>query len=127
MQMENKLTDRLLKTQAIITIMTACIILWWQEDSSVAIAAFYGGSIAIINTLLQKWHLINSVKQVEASMVLRKVYLCAIQRWIASIIMFAIGFIVLKLPSVALLLGFIIVQLALLLAGLTANLKQRYG
>lgn len=101
--------------QLITLVITVLIALWWQ-GSSASIACFYGGGIAIANTLLQRWHLISSATQAksDAGMNLRKAYRCVLERWVLTILMFAVGFAVLKLSAGPLMTGFIVSQLALL-------------
>jgi len=107
--------NQLIKRQIVLLVLTVLIVLWWQE-SSAALACFYGGSIAIANTLLQRMHLIGSAKQAKANagMNLRKAYRCVLERWILTIVMFAVGFAVLALTPLPLLIGFTVTQLALL-------------
>lgn len=107
--------NHLAKMQVVMLVVTVLIILWWQGYSA-AIACFYGGSIAIANTLLQRWHLIGSAKQAKsnAGMNLRKAYRCVAERWILTIVMFAVGFAVLNFSPLPLMTGFIETQLALL-------------
>lgn len=107
--------NHLIKMQVVVLVVTVLIILWWRGNSA-AIACFYGGSIAIANTWLQRWHLISSAKQAKsnAGMNLRKAYRCVAERWILTIVMFAIGFAVLNLSPLPLMTGFIVTQFALL-------------
>ena len=107
--------NNLLKRQLMVLVVVVLISLWWQ-GSSVAIACSYGGIIAIANTLLQRWHLIASVEQAksDAGKNLRKAYSCFIQRWLLTIVLFAVGFAVLKFLPLPLMAGFIVTQLALL-------------
>lgn len=108
--------NHLIKMQVVVLVVIVLITLWWQGSSAAAIACFYGGSIAIANTLLQRWHLIGSAKQAKsnAGMNLRKAYRCVAERWILTIVMFAIGFAVLNLSPLPLMTGFIVTQFALL-------------
>jgi len=101
--------------QVVMLVVIVLITLWWRGNSA-AIACFYGGSIAIANTLLQRWHLISSAKQAKsnAGMNLRKAYRCVAERWILTIVMFAVGFAVLNLSPLPLMTGFIMTQFALL-------------
>ena len=105
----------LLKIQVVLLALTVLIVFLWQGGGG-AIACFYGGSIAIANTLLQRWHLIGSVKQArsDASMNLRKAYRCVAERWILTVVMFVVGFAVLNFLPLPLMTGFIVTQLALL-------------
>jgi len=107
--------NHLLKMQVLVLVGIVLISLWWQ-GSEVAIACLYGGIIAVANTLLQRWHLIDSVEQAksDAGKNLRKAYSCVAQRWILTIAMFAVGFAVLKFLPLPLMTGFIVTQMALL-------------
>ncbi|RKZ79818.1 MAG: ATP synthase subunit I [Gammaproteobacteria bacterium] len=107
--------NHLVKMQVVMLVVTVLITLWWQGHSA-AIACFYGGFIAIANTLLQRWHLIGSAKQAKsnAGMNLRKAYRCVVERWVLTIVMFAVGFAVLNFSPLPLMTGFIVTQLALL-------------
>ena len=107
--------NHLVKMQVVMLVVTVLIALWWQGHSA-AIACFYGGFIAIANTLLQRWHLIGSAKQAKsnAGMNLRKAYRCVVERWVLTIVMFAVGFAVLNFSPLPLMTGFIVTQLALL-------------
>ena len=107
--------NHLLKVQLVVLVITVLIILWWQGNSA-SIACFYGGGIAIANTLLQRWYLISAAinAKSDAGMNLRKAYRCVLERWCLTIILFAVGFKVLALMPMPLMTGFILTQLALL-------------
>ncbi len=107
--------NQLLKTQIVLLVITVLIVLWWQGGSA-AIASLYGASIAVANTLLQRWHLIGAATQAksDAGMNLRKAYRCIVERWIITIVMFVVGFAVLKFLPLPLMTGFIVIQFALL-------------
>ena len=81
-----------------------------------AISCFYGGSVGIVNTLLQGRCLVNSPKwdKLDATVSLRKSYRCFVERLVVTIIMFAVGFAVLKLFPLPLITSLIATQLALL-------------
>ncbi len=107
--------NTLLKRQFITLVGIVVILLWWLGINA-AVASFFGGSIALANTLLQRWHLIASVEQAksDAGKNLRKAYSCVAQRWLLTIVMFAVGFAVFKFLPLPLMTGFIVTQLALL-------------
>ena len=107
--------NHLIKMQLVVLVITVLIALWWQGFNA-ALACIYGGCIAVANTLLQRWHLISSAIQAksDASMNLRKAYRCVIERWLLTVLMFAVGFAVLKLLAGPLMAGFMLTQLALL-------------
>ena len=107
--------NQLLAAQSVILAFTVLVFIW-VEGEFAALSCFYGGSIAIGNTLLQRWHLIRAAKQAKsnAGMNLRKAYRCVAERWILTIVMFAVGFAVLKFSPLPLMTGFIVTQLALI-------------
>jgi ATP synthase protein I len=113
--------NSIIRIQVVILVLTVVIVLCLQGLSA-AEACLYGGGIAIANSLLQRWHLIGAAKRAksDAGMNLRKVYRCVAERWILTIVLFVIGFAVLKLVPLPLITGFIVAQLALLFG----NLKQ---
>jgi ATP synthase protein I len=107
--------NHLLKMQVVVLVLISLFFLWWQGNSA-AMASFFGGFIAIANTLLQRWHLIKAATQAksDAGKNLRKAYRCIAERWILTIVMFAVGFGLLALLPLPLMAAFIVTQLALL-------------
>jgi ATP synthase protein I len=107
--------NNLLKRQLVVLVGIVLILFWWQGGVA-AIACFYGGMIAVANTLLQRWHLIDSVEYArsDAGKNLRKAYSCVAQRWLLTIVMFAVGFAVFNFALLPLMTGFIAMQFALL-------------
>jgi ATP synthase protein I len=107
--------NHLLKMQVVALVLISLFFLWWQGNSA-AMASFFGGFIAIANTLLQRWHLIKAATQAksDAGKNLRKAYRCIAERWILTIVMFAVGFGLLALLPLPLMAAFIVTQLALL-------------
>ena len=102
-----------LKIQIIILVFIVLFFLWYGAGT--AISCLYGGGIAIVNALLQERCLVNSVKwdRLDVTVNLRKAYRCFVRRWVATIIMFAVGFAVLKLFPLPLITSCIAIQLAL--------------
>lgn len=82
-----------------------------------AFAGAYGAAIGLANTLLQRRHLILAAREAkaDAALNLRKAYRCVAERWFVTIVMFSVGFIVLKLSALAVLVGFVATQLVLFL------------
>lgn len=101
----------LLKLQLLSLVLSVSIIFLWQGMAA-SIAYCYGGVMAIANTLLQRWHLLAAVKfaKADASMNLGRAYRCIAQRWALTIVLFAIGFSMLRDSSLMLLVGFIVAQ-----------------
>jgi ATP synthase protein I len=107
--------NHLLKLQVIALVIIVSIIFVWQGMSA-SIAYAYGGGIAIANTLLQRWHLLAAAKfaKADAGKNLGRAYRCVAERWALTIILFAIGFSVLKPSALMLLVGFIVAQVIVL-------------
>jgi len=107
--------NNLIKMQFVFLVLVSFFFLWWQGGSA-AIASLFGSLIVIANTLLQRWHLIAAAKQAKsnANMNLGKAYRCVIERWLLTIVMFAVGFAVLALLPLPMMAGFIVTQFALL-------------
>jgi ATP synthase protein I len=106
--------DNLIKMQLITLAITVLIVLWWQGINA-SLACFYGGGIAVVNTLLQRWHLISTAKEAksDAGKNLGRAYRCVAERWLVTIVMFAIGFWVF-IPDEMILAGFIEMQAVVL-------------
>lgn len=79
------------------------------QGTLAGLAAVFGGGITVLNLLLTNWHLRRAERQAraDAAQNLRILYACAIQRLLATIMLFALGMGLWKLPPLALLGGFI--------------------
>lgn len=106
--------DAILKRQAGVLVVIFLAVFFWQ-GLAIAIAAVYGGLIAVSNTVLMRWHLMQAAKTAgaDAGLNLRKAYSCVAQRWVLTFALFTIGFAVLALRPLPLLIGFIGLQLML--------------
>ncbi len=106
--------DAILKRQAGLLVVIFLAVFFWQ-GLAIAIAAVYGGLIAVSNTVLMRWHLVQAAKTAgaDAGLNLRKAYSCVAQRWVLTFALFTIGFAVLALRPLPLLIGFIGLQLML--------------
>ena len=82
-----------------------------------ATASLYGGLIAAANTLLQLWHMRRAerIAKEDAERILRIVYRCAAERTFSTIALLLIGLVTLKLEPLALLVGFLAGQAAVVL------------
>ncbi|NOY66823.1 MAG: hypothetical protein GXP13_05390 [Gammaproteobacteria bacterium] len=83
-------------------------------------AGLFGGIIVLLNTGLMMMHNKRAAQQSDqdAQVILKYVYLCAAERLILTLILFAIGLLALKLLPLYLFLGFIAGQLAAFLNGI---------
>ncbi|MCX4186597.1 ATP synthase subunit I [Methylophaga sp. OBS4] len=114
--------NKILKMQVVGLVLTVIVFSLWQ-GFGMAIAGAYGAAIGIANTLLQKRHLVVAAHEAksDAAMNLRKAYRCVAERWILTIAMFSVGFIVLKFSALAVLVGFIVTQLVLFLGNMNRS------
>lgn len=98
-------------------LVLAALVLWRWQGHAAAIAGLYGGAMAVINTLLLKWHLWRAAEtaRADAGKNLSKAYRCVAERWFFTIAFFVIGFKVLALSPQPLLISFVLTQLMLFL------------
>lgn len=84
-------------------------------------SSLFGGMIVLMNTGLMMLHEKRAAIQAQndAQRILKHVYLCAVERLVLTLVLFAIGLVGLKLMPLQLLLGFIAGQLAAFLNGLS--------
>lgn len=87
----------------------------WQFDATVAKATLFGGLIAVINSLQLIRYLRRAARVAgcDANRNVNIFYLCAVERLVLTIGLFAIGLGALKLLPLPAIGGFIIGQLAL--------------
>lgn len=109
----------LLKIQVVTLVLIGLLFLLWQGPGA-ALAAVFGAAIGVANTLLQRRHLIMAAHEAkaDAALNLRKAYRCVLERWFITIVMFTVGFLVLKLLALPLLAAFIATQLVLFLGNM---------
>jgi|SRR5690554_7177470 len=113
--------NQLLKTQFIaLIVIVACVS--WLHGKDVSIAVCFGGMISVANTFLLKWHLLRTVLRAGADPEknLGGMYRCIAERWVFTIAMFVVGFVVFEFAALPLLLGFVAIQVVLLFG----NMKQ---
>jgi ATP synthase protein I len=110
--------NRLLKLQ-LTTLIATVLVVFLLQGKLAGIAYLYGGSIALISTLLQIWHLFAAGKYAgaDAGKNLGRAYRCVAERWALTIVMFAIGFSMLT-PALMIMVGFIVVQVVVLFGNL---------
>jgi ATP synthase protein I len=109
----------LLKIQVVTLVLLGLGFFLWQ-GFEMASSAIFGVAIGLANTLLQRRHLIMAAREAkaDAALNLRKAYRCVAERWFVTIVMFSVGFLVLKLSALAVLVGFIASQLVLFLGNM---------
>jgi len=84
-----------------------------------AIAIAYGGSVSILNTLLQLWHNRRAEKLAGSDAVynMRILYRCAIERLVLSVAFLVLGLVSFKLHPLSILSGFILGHISVLITG----------
>jgi len=98
-------------------------VFWWRSGMPAAASAGFGGLVAMCNILLLLWrrHRAASGRALSAGESLRVLYRTALERFVIVALLLALGLGVLKLHPLALLTGFVVGQLALILMGLKGN------
>lgn len=122
MSYANKLLYAALRRQLLLQLVlmaVATLLFFAVRDGAAALGAAFGGVMAVFGTLLQLWHwwrfdTRGGSGSAQNALLLYRV---AIERFIATIALFALGLGVLKLAPLPLLSGFITGQMALLLMG----------
>ena len=115
---------RLLLFQSLIVAAMAAMFLVIFEIFS-AVSVCYGGCVAAVNALLVARCAHRDVKAPERSpqQSVAAVYLCVVQRFVVTALLFALGLGLLKLKPLALLSGFIVGQLVMVILE-TQRLKK---
>jgi hypothetical protein len=109
-----------LSTQLLLVFLTSVVFLLVSGGFQAGSAGF-GGAIASINVLLLEWRRYQSDTgpAIDARRSLGVLYRSALERLLLVALLFSLGLGVLKLAPLALLTGFIVGQVALLLTGTT--------
>jgi len=99
---------------------------WVYSGIPAAQAVLYGGVIAVINSLIQLWHLhrADSSAGCDVRLNMRILYRCSFERLVSTTSLFAIGLGVLKLLPLPLIVGFIVAQGAIFIEGI---MTRYYG
>jgi F0F1-type ATP synthase assembly protein I len=115
---------RLIGLQCVIVTVGA-ILAYMVADLPAVKSIVYGNMVALIGALLLAWRYKHGKQQSEAAWVLRHAYKTAIERFIWTIFLLAIGFKLLELSPFWLLAGFVMGQVAWLLAPIWMRLRTQ--
>ena len=110
-----RVVRRLLTVQAILTIIVALSYLAFQELDGF-IAAVYGGLITLSGTLLMAWR-ISRAGEIGAEQKQQgylEIYLGAIQKFILTLVLMAVGMGFMKLNPMSMIIAFAVTQLSFL-------------
>jgi hypothetical protein len=107
-----------LSTQLLLVFLTSVVFLLVSGGFQAGSAGF-GGAIAIINVLLLEWrrYQTDRGRVIDARQSLLVIYRSALERLLLVALLFTLGLGVFKLAPLALLTGFVMGQMALLLTG----------
>lgn len=106
---------RLLLSQIVLTLAAALLMYSWREPSGyTALAAVYGGGMALINSLLLAWRTRRAGEKAvtgEAQLQVLGLMGGMVERFVFTLAAFALGMAVLKLDPPALIAGFACAEL----------------
>jgi ATP synthase protein I len=107
-----------LSTQLVLVLLTSAVF-FLVSGGFQAGSAVFGGAIALINVLLLEWrrYQTDTGRAIDARQSLLVLYRSALERLLLVALLFALGLGALALDPLALLTGFIMGQVALLLTG----------
>lgn len=122
-------TYKLIKNQCYIALFVATLA-WVIFNPTVLLASLYGAFIALSGSLISSWRIIragNTGKD-EKQQGYIEIYLGAIQRYILTLVLFAIGIGGLHLSAIAMIVTFAIEQFAYLFIDVdTRNKSKNYN
>lgn len=109
----------ILSTQVLLATVAALIVYGWQQEAAFALAALYGGGIAIVNTLLLARRANRAAVMAEVNLKWSALSLYAgmFERFFFTALAFAVGMGPLGLPPIVLLAVFAGAQLAYVVGG----------
>jgi ATP synthase protein I len=118
---------RVLLSQALIALLAAAsivVIRGWSEGGLAAMAVLYGGATAMANSSLLGWRMARGRDKphADAGRHLRSFYLSSLERFVVAAGLLAVGLVLLHLSPIALLSGFVLGQVTLLVVGLLGGI-----
>ena len=114
--------------QIIITIICA-FPTFFVVNPLAAEAVVFGGSIALVNALLLDWRMSWGERHLDkdAGWHFRQALRSMVERFAVAVTLFALGLKLLNLPALPMLSGFVLGQLAWIVAPLCVKLKSKNG
>lgn len=106
-------------------IVVSALLAAWMGSLGTGAAVFYGGAVALANAALLLWRWYQGLDKFysDAAKHLQAFVRSSVERFFVVGILLAAGFLLLRLEPVALLAGFVVGQLAWMIASLT--LRER--
>lgn len=108
-----------------VSVISALVAVFWLGGLGTGMAVAYGGAVALVNAalLLWRWYQGSDRFHCDAGRHVQAFFRSSIERFFVVGILLAVGFQVLELEPLALLAGFVVGQLAWMVASLT--LRER--
>jgi len=103
----------------LVLVTVTSVVFFTLGDARQAGSVWFGGAIAAANLVLLEWRrrVADTGPALSAAASLRLLYRTALERFVLAATLFALGLGVLRLDPLALLTGFIVGQIALILTG----------
>lgn len=119
---------RILSAQLLVAVAASVVIVviqGWASGWPIALSVVYGSGVAVANTLLLIWRLGRNARRppAGANRQLRQFYLSSVERFLAAATLLVAGMTALGLPPLAVVAGFVLGQLTLLMAGFMGGIK----
>lgn len=122
----NPITEALArKNQSLVRYQTglallAVLVWWWIRGGEAALAAAYGGAVTVATTLLLGWRIkrAGELARLDPRKSMRILYVSAVWRFTLAVALFALGIGYFRLDPLAVIVGFMLTQLAYVFVGL---------
>ena len=110
---------------ALVAGVAIVVIQGWEAGWGTALSVVYGTGVALANTLLLMWRLGRSARRspADANRQLRLFYLSSVERFLVVATLLVVGMTALGLAPLAVVTGFVLGQLTLLVAGFMGGIK----
>lgn len=126
---EIKKTRQVVGLQIVVTLAVTGVVYSTGSGPQLALALLSGGSVSVINGVLLAWRLSRSAscaaneahQSVDAQLQLRRLYFYAAERFLVVVALLGLCMAALKLPSPAVLAGFVMGQTILMAARIFLN------
>lgn len=110
---------------ALVAGVAIVVIQGWESGWGIALSVVYGSGVALANTLLLMWRLGRSARRAptDANRQLQMFYLSSVERFLVVATLLVAGMTALGLSPLAVVAGFVLGQLTLLIAGFMGGIK----
>jgi F0F1-type ATP synthase assembly protein I len=126
---EKRLARKVIGLQVLVILAASGIAIGWGSSPQDVVAVLGGGGVSVLNATLLAWRMSRAALSPahDAHQQLRLMYFCAAERFLAVVASLGICLVVLKLPPLAVLGGFVLGQVVLLTARLLLKIKIESG